>query len=62
MTKVHVLMRHPISRLAGGVLIAGEVIDIYTSRAEPVRIAAEKNKRSVNYLWRVTSKVVKEQP
>ncbi len=61
MSRVFVLMKHPPYPFNrhNGHLMAGEIQGIYTDRAEPDRIAEEKNARRPIYLWKVHAKQVK---
>lgn len=58
--RVYLLMKHPpYPYNAQEHLKAGEVQGVYFDRAEPDRIAAEKNSRRPNYLWSVHRKEAK---
>lgn len=58
---VYLLMKHPpYPYNAARHLKAGEIVGIYRERAEPDRIAAEKNARRPSYLWSVHTKRIKE--
>ena len=60
MKHVFLLMKHPpYPYNASDHLKAGECQGVYTERAEPDRIAAEKNARNPSYLWAVHKKQVK---
>lgn len=60
MSRVYLLMKHPpYPYNANAHLKAGEVMGVYADRAEPARIAAEKNARHASYLWAVHAKNVK---
>ena len=59
--KVYLLMKHPPYIYDSSLhLKAGEVQRVYADRAEPDKIAAEKNSRSPSYLWTVQAKQLKE--
>ena len=60
MRTVYLLCRHPPHPYnASAHLKAGEVVRVYEDRAEPDRIAAEKNARRPSHLWAVHRKQVK---
>lgn len=61
MSRVYVLMKHPPHPYSyGNHIEAGVVVGVYATRAEPVRIAAEKNERRPAYFWTVQAKQVKD--
>lgn len=59
---VYLLMKHPPYPYNASIhLEAGEVMGVYRDRAEPDRIAAEKNNGRTSFLWSVRAKRIKEQ-
>lgn len=57
---VYLLMKHPpYPYNAGFFLDAGECLGVYADKAEPQKIADEKNSRRPRYLYRVHRKTVK---
>ena len=58
--KVFVLMRHPPYLYNQKIFIKeGKIEGLYADRAEPDRIAAEKNATSTRYRWTVEAKMLK---
>lgn len=55
MTHVYLLLKHPRmpSKYQSGFLEAATVIGSYASADQPNQIAADKNKRSINYRYSV---------
>ena len=60
---VYLLMRHsPCPYNAQHHLKAGECLGVYADKAEPQKIADEKNSRRPSYLYSVQRKIVKATP
>lgn len=60
MGHVYLLIKHPPYPYNANFHIkAGEVVGVYMNRAEPDRIAKEKNARRPVYLWKVHRKQAK---
>ncbi len=60
---VYLLMKHPTHPYnAQHHLKAGECLGVYADKAEPQKIADEKNSRRPSYLYSVQRKIVKATP